>query len=79
MLQHWPGHAARAAILLVVTASDALAYIDPGTGSYLFQLLIAGGLGFTYTARSWLRWASSARDRMSGRKAAPAVPRDGVA
>jgi hypothetical protein len=37
--------------LLLTSASDAWAYIDPGTGSYVFQLLIAGGLAGLYTVR----------------------------
>jgi hypothetical protein len=41
-------------VLMVLTsASEAWAYIDPGTGSYLFQLLIAGGLAGVYTVRRY--------------------------
>ena len=40
-------------LLVLVSASDAAAYIDPGTGSYLFQLLIAGGLAGLYTVRRY--------------------------
>lgn len=29
-------------LLLALTTQDAEAYIDPGSGSYLFQILIAG-------------------------------------
>jgi hypothetical protein len=29
-------------LFLLLTAIDARAYLDPGTGSYTFQLLIAG-------------------------------------
>ena len=36
------------ALLALVTPSRAHAYIDPGSGSYLFQLLIAGALGTLY-------------------------------
>lgn len=28
--------------LLICTTRDAAAYVDPGSGSYLFQILIAG-------------------------------------
>jgi len=31
--------------VLVVFSAPAYAYIDPGTGSYLLQLLVAGALG----------------------------------
>jgi len=36
------------ALLGAVFAAPAYAYLDPGTGSYIFQLLLAGivGLGF---------------------------------
>jgi hypothetical protein len=34
-----------AALLLVVCAEQAHAYIDPGSGSYILQLLLAGLLG----------------------------------
>ena len=32
-----------------------LAYIDPGTGSYLFQLLIAGLVGAAFVIRTYRR------------------------
>jgi hypothetical protein len=44
-----------AAGLLVVNASDAWAYVDPGTGSYLFQLAAAGLLAAVYTMRSYVQ------------------------
>jgi hypothetical protein len=40
-------------LLVLLSASDAAAYIDPGTGSCLFQLLIAGGLAGVYTIRRY--------------------------
>ena len=39
--------------IVVVTPADAWAYLDPGTGSYLFQILIAGGLAAAYTFRGY--------------------------
>lgn len=33
---------------LLLIPSEAHAYIDPGAGSYYFQLLIAGSLAFLY-------------------------------
>jgi hypothetical protein len=42
-----------AAAVLLLTPADAWAYIDPGTGSYLFQLIIAGGLAGIYTLRRY--------------------------
>lgn len=44
------------AIVLVSTPADAWAYVDPGTGSYLFQLAVAGFLATAYTLRR--QWAT---------------------
>jgi hypothetical protein len=41
------------ASLFFIGSSDASAYIDPGAGSYLFQLIIAGGLAGLYTVRKY--------------------------
>ncbi|MBR9977303.1 MAG: hypothetical protein KFH87_04375 [Bacteroidetes bacterium] len=41
------------AILSLITSS-LLAYVDPGTGSFIAQMLIAGFLGFLFMIRSWL-------------------------
>jgi hypothetical protein len=35
-----------------IAPSPVRAYLDPGTGSYLFQLLIAGLLGSTFFLKS---------------------------
>ena len=40
--------------LLLLSPGYAWAYVDPGTGSYLFQLVIAGGLAGMYTLRRYL-------------------------
>jgi len=39
---------------LSLMTSDAWAYIDPGNGSYLFQLMVAGFVGFVFTFRIYL-------------------------
>ena len=52
-------------LILLLSPSDAWAYIDPGTGSYLFQLVIAGGLAGLYTLRRYWR---TVRDRFVRRK-----------
>lgn len=36
-------------------SKEAHAYVDPGTGSYLLQILVAGFLGLLYALR--LYWA----------------------
>jgi hypothetical protein len=35
-------------VLLLISVPPAYAYLDPGTGSYIFQLLIAGIVGFAF-------------------------------
>jgi len=35
----------------MIIPKEALAYLDPGTGSYIFQLLIAVGLAVIYTLK----------------------------
>ena len=40
-------------VLLLLTPSYAWAYVDPGTGSYLFQLAAAGFLAGAYTIRRY--------------------------
>lgn len=34
-------------------ASDAAAYVDPGSGSYLFQLVVAAALGGLYAVKAY--------------------------
>ena len=59
--------------ILLVTPSDAWAYIDPGTGSYLFQIAAAGLLGAAYTLRRyWRVLASVVRGRSSDYRASDA-------
>ncbi len=40
-----------ALVLQAIIPSIALAYIDPGTGSYLFQMLMAGLLGSLFAVK----------------------------
>jgi hypothetical protein len=44
-------------LLLLFWPGEVQAYIDPGTGSYLFQLLIAGFLGILFLLKSY--WKKS--------------------
>jgi hypothetical protein len=39
------------AILVIILTVDAYAYIDPGTGSYFLQLLIASLLGAAFAIK----------------------------
>ncbi len=36
---------------LILAVQDTYAYIDPGTGSYLLQLMLAGFLGLAFTMK----------------------------
>ena len=40
-----------AALLQMLLAPPAYAYLDPGTGSYIFQLLLAGIVGFAFVIK----------------------------
>ena len=52
-----------ALFLVLVTAARARAYVDPGTGSYLLQILIAGLLGAAFALKIyWTR----VKDFLSG-------------
>jgi hypothetical protein len=50
--------------LVVLTPTEALAYVDPGTGSYLFQLAAAGFLAGTFTLR---RYWDAVKSRFRGK------------
>jgi hypothetical protein len=52
-----------ATLVVVMSASTAHAYVDPGTGSYLLQILIAGFLGAAFALK--LYWARI-KNRFSG-------------
>jgi hypothetical protein len=43
------------ALLLLIFPNQARAYLDPGTGSYLFQILIAGLLGSLFFIKSIIK------------------------
>jgi len=67
------GLAALSLALLCVTPLDAWAYIDPGTGSYLFQLGLAAVLAGLYTVRrQWYALVSVFRGRTD--RASVSVP-----
>jgi len=42
--------------LNLISSSTAYAYIDPGSGSFIIQILIAGFLGALFTIKMW--WKS---------------------
>jgi len=48
--------AAFVAALLLLSPTSAHAYLDPGTGSYVVQMLIAGILGAAFAVKMyWIR------------------------
>jgi hypothetical protein len=53
-------------VALLATATDASAYLDPGTGSILLQAVIGGAMAAAYFFR---RHWQSLRRRLSGRPA----------
>ena len=43
-------------LLLAASTKPAHAYLDPGSGSYIIQLIIAGGVGALFTVKTfWLQ------------------------
>lgn len=54
--------------VVLVTPTEAWAYVDPGTGSYLFQLAVAGALAGLYTLRMyWQSVKGAVRRLLKGR------------
>ena len=49
--------------------SDSRGYLDPGSGSYLFQVAMAGLLGAAFAVKSnWERIKAAIRTKLSRRK-----------
>ena len=57
-------------IMLVYSLSiqPAYAYLDPGTGSYMLQILIAGVLAFFFFAKSFFYKVKTFFQKIIGRK-----------
>jgi hypothetical protein len=52
------------AALLIGSGREASAsYLDPGSGSYLFQIAVAAILGGSFTLRQWFQRWRAARTR----------------
>ena len=54
-----------------MTPLDLLAYLDPGSGSYILQLLIAGLLGAGFAIKSYWRNIKSFFSRSSTKNSDP--------
>jgi len=50
-------------MVLIVTEGTAHAYVDPGTGSMLWQVLFAAGVGTLFYVRKVFVWVGSLRKR----------------
>ena len=66
--------------ILLVCPADAWAYVDPGTGSYLFQILIAGGMAGVYTLRRyWDVLKTTLQGKREGSASSSTSPPNGMA
>ena len=73
MRSRWSGGWIAVAVVGVILASEhpAHAYIDPGSGSLIYQALLAGLLGLGFTLRRTTDAVSRLVRKFSGRGAAP--------
>lgn len=51
-----------------LSIQPAYAYLDPGTGSYMLQILIAGALAFFFFIKSFLYKIRAFVEKIIGRK-----------
>ena len=54
--------------LSLVAPQPAHAYLDPGTGSVILQVLVAGALGAAFTIKLWWRNSLDFIKRLLGKK-----------
>ena len=54
-------------LLSLICTRDAYAYLDPGSGSYILQLLVAGLLGASLAIRIYWRKIRAFVSRLFGR------------
>lgn len=57
-----------AVVCLAFIPTDAHAYLDPGTGSVVLQVLVAGILGAAFTIKTYFRAISASVARLFGKK-----------
>lgn len=58
-------------LVSLVIPSPAKAYLDPGSASYLFQILIAGALGGLFYIKTTIRWFKNIFKGLSSKKISP--------
>ncbi len=64
-----------AVLILAVYPNNAFAYIDPGSGSLLLQIVMSAFFGALFLARNFLAKAAAGFRRLfSGRKEEPPPP-----
>lgn len=56
------------ALLVAALPSTAHAYLDPGTGSMVLQVIVAGVLGALFTFKSYVRAIVSSVGRLFGKQ-----------
>lgn len=54
-------------ILFVAAPSQVFAYTDPGSGTLLWQMIVAGSIGLAFYFRRMLGWARLLKDRSKNR------------
>lgn len=55
-------------LLVLICAQDAFAYVDPGTGSYVLQLIMAGLLAAAFALKSYWRSVAAFLSRLLSKK-----------
>ena len=55
-------------VLLLISARDAFAYVDPGTGSYILQLIMAGLLAAAFALKSYWKNIAAFLSSLMSRK-----------
>ena len=59
------------AALLIIVARDARAYLDPGTGSFIIQILVASLLGIGFAVRIFWRQIRHGLSKLFSRSREP--------
>ncbi len=54
-------------LFFALVSQPAFAYIDPGTGSMVLQLVVAGVLGALFTIKTWWRHLTDMTKRFFGK------------
>jgi hypothetical protein len=58
-------------LIALVLPRPVKAYLDPGSASYLFQLLIAGALGALFYLKSIIKWFKNIFSGNESKKSQP--------